>query len=87
MSYTPQTPYESAPDRVAPPRAIRLLKRAAVALSAVADAEWSAVRYPRYELAPISLATAPAASMATRRRRVPAGLDPEHPLMGPHPTD
>ena len=87
MSYTPQTPYESAPDRAAPPRTIRLLERAAVALTAVADAEWSAVRYPRYDLVPISLATAPAASMATRRRRVPAGLDPEHPPMSPHPTD
>ncbi len=87
MSYTPQTPYEPAPNRVAPPPPIRLLERAAVALAVVADAEWSAARYPRYDEVPISLATAPAAPRPQPHWRAPKGLDPEHPLMGPHPTD
>ncbi len=27
------------------------------------------------------------AHVAPRYRKIPPGLDPEHPLMGPHPTD
>ena len=87
MSYIPQTPYEPAPNRVVPPRPIRLLEKAAVALTAVADAAWSAARYPHYKVMPISLATAPAVPRPQPHWRAPKGLDPEHPLMGPHPTD
>jgi hypothetical protein len=66
---------------------VRRSQNAAVALSAIADAEWSAARYPHFDVVPISLATALTACLAQSRRRVPEGLDPGLPLMGPHPTD
>ena len=87
MSYAQQTPYEPAPGRVGPPRPIRIFETAAAALAAVAGAEWSAARYPYYDVVPVTLATAPAVSRPQPHWRAPEGFDPEHPLMGPHPTD
>jgi len=77
----------TAVDRVTLSGPVRRLQSAAGALSDIADAEWSAARYPHFDVVPISLATAPTDCLAQSRRRVPEGLDPEHPLMGPHPTD
>lgn len=86
MPHSLQTLCEPAPVRFAQPRPGRPFSRAA-ALAVIADAEWEAERYHCIDKAPVSLATAPAAALATRWSRVPAGFDPEHPLMGPHPTD
>ena len=44
----------AASDQITPPRTIRRLERAAIALRAFADAEWSAMRYPHYDVVPIS---------------------------------
>ena len=87
MSYTPKPWNLPTDSRGALPHPIRHPDNAAIALRAVADAEWSAARYPHYDAVPISLAAPPTACMAHCRRCVPAGLDPDHPLMGPHPTD
>ena len=59
MSYTPKPPYKPEPTQAASLRPSRLFKKARIALAAIVDAEWLTARYPRYALAPISLATTP----------------------------
>lgn len=87
MLHTPTRPFAATPNPATPLRPRRLLKQAGNALAALADTEWFTERYPRYGLVPVSLATGPAPHSSRQRRRPPAGLDPMHPLMGPHPTD
>jgi hypothetical protein len=56
-------------------------------LGAISDAVSTASRHNRQRAVSKESAIATSVLLSRGRRGVPAVLDPEHPLMGPHPTD
>ena len=88
MSYTAPVTYE-ATQTLADPFHAQMLSRAEAlsALGAVADAASTNSRHDRHRAVSKENAIATSVLLSRGRQGVPAALDPEHPLMGPHPTD
>lgn len=88
MSYTAPVTYE-ATQTLADPFNAQVLSRAGAqpALAAFADATSIASGHNRQRAMSQESSMATSKLLSRGRQRVPAALDLEHPLMGPHPTD
>ncbi len=88
MSYTAPVTYE-ATQTLADPFHAEVLSRvgAQSALGAITDAASIASRRDRQGAVSKERAVATSVLLSRGRQGVPTALDPEHPLMGPHPTD
>ena len=88
MSSTAPVTYE-ATQTLADPFHARVLSRAGAqsALGAITDAASTASRHNPQRAVSKERAIATSVLLSRGRQGAPAALDPEHPLMGPHPTD
>ena len=88
MSYTAPVTYE-ATQTLADPFHAQVLSRAGAqsALGAITDAASTASGHNPQSVVSKEREIATSVLLSPGHRRVPAALDPEHPLMGPHPTD
>ena len=88
MLYTTPVAPETAQILVDPLRP-RVLAQAGArfVLTAITEAPSTASRHGRQTTLSDQSAIATSVPLSQRWRHVPAVLDPEHPLMGPHPPD
>ena len=88
MSYTAPVTYEAMQTHADPFHAEVLSQaEAKSALGAITDAASTASRHNSQRAVSKERAIATSVLLSRDRQGAPAALDPEHPLMGPHPTD
>ncbi len=88
MSYTTPVTHEATQTHADPFHAEVLSPAGAHSvLGAITDAASAASRHNPQRAVSKEGAIATSVLLSRGRRSVPAALDPEHPLMGPHPTD